>query len=132
MDDRRLEELNDLPAFSNGTAADTTPHQLSVVGRVRLPRVFTLKELQLLPTVSLTKDFQCLEGWSVKGIAWEGIRVTDVLHHARLTKDARWILFGSGTFTAVIDRETALRDNTILAMKKGGKKLTSAHGGPLK
>jgi DMSO/TMAO reductase YedYZ molybdopterin-dependent catalytic subunit len=125
-----LRELADLPVFSAGPK--TTTRQLSLEGHFQSPKVLTLQELRRLPKVGLTEDFRCLEGWVVRGVVWEGIRVADVLHLSGLLKDARWILFGSGEFTTVVDVKTASRGNTILAMRKSGKQLTKAHGGPLR
>lgn len=130
-DGRRLKEISDVPIFPRANAI-TRAQNLSVTGRVRFPRVFTLEELMRLPKVSLTEDFRCLEGWVVREVLWEGVSVASILRLAGLMKDARWVLFGSGEFTAVVDRETALRNNTILAMRKVGRKLTQAHGGPVR
>ncbi len=92
----------------------------------------SLNELEDLPTVKLTDDFKCLEGWVVSGVRWEGIPVSGVIGKMTLQPKMRWLLFGAGNFTCLMSRSQTMSETTILATKMNGRKLTPAHGGPLR
>lgn len=128
MNQGALRELQNLPAHQS--SPDSKGRKLAIGGLVRDPSVLTFDEVGKLPKVKLTEDFQCLEGWVVKDVLWEGVRISDLLQPAGLDRAARWVLFGAGEYTAVINLRIALRDTTILALKKSGRRLTRDQGGP--
>lgn len=90
--------------------------------------------IEKLPRVKLTEDFKCLEGWTVKGVVWEGISVSSILRdwEGKLNHSYPFFLFGSGDYTCVLGRRRAFQETTILATKMHGRKLTRARGGPLR
>lgn len=92
----------------------------------------SLKELENLPNVKLTDDFKCAEGWVVNGVCWEGIPVSSIIGKMKLPPKVRWLLFGSGNFTCKMSRRRAMKETTLLATRMNGRKMTPAHGGPLR
>jgi DMSO/TMAO reductase YedYZ molybdopterin-dependent catalytic subunit len=98
----------------------------------RRATTISLKELEGFPTTKLTDDFKCLEGWTVEGVRWEGIAVSNIISKMSLGPKKRWFLFGAENFTCLLSRRRALQKTTLLATKMNGRRLTSAHGGPLR
>ncbi|HZW56620.1 MAG TPA: molybdopterin-dependent oxidoreductase [Nitrososphaerales archaeon] len=94
--------------------------------------ILKIKNVERYPTAKLTEDFRCLEGWEVKGVAWEGVRVSSLLSEVNLSPKIRWVLFGSGEFTWQIKLGDALKDTTLLATKMNGSSISTVHGGPLR
>ena len=54
-------------------------YRLEVSGLVHHPLRLTLADLQSLPRVSLVRTFQCVTGWRVPDVHWEGVHLGDVL-----------------------------------------------------
>lgn len=106
--------------------------KLIVLGAVRKPTSVSLQRLHSLPRVKLSEDFRCLEGWVVKNVLWEGVPVKSILQDTGLKKSARFLLFRSGSFTYSMDLKKAMRITTLLALKKSGRWLTTARGGPIR
>ncbi|MDH2902147.1 MAG: molybdopterin-dependent oxidoreductase [archaeon] len=90
------------------------------------------KQLEEFPTIKLTDDFKCVEGWVVSGIRWEGIPVSSILSKMSLTPQVRWFLFGSGNFTCLLSKKRASEGTTLLATRMNGRRLTVPHGGPVR
>ncbi len=124
-------KLSDLPVFQNPKRA-SRGLKLFVDDAFRNPTIITFKQIKKFPTVKLTENFKCLEGWEVEGVVWEGVPVSSVLSMMKLNPRFQWLLFGSGNFTWQISMRTGRRKTTILATKMHGKELTSSHGGPLR
>jgi len=95
-------------------------------------RSLSYDDLLALPKVSLTDDFYCLEGWRVKDILWEGVKLSSVLDLAEPKVLARFVLLASDEFSVVLPIERALEETTILALRKGGIALDEFHGGPVR
>jgi DMSO/TMAO reductase YedYZ molybdopterin-dependent catalytic subunit len=128
-----LKILIDLPVYHlPRLKTKSNKWTLAVQGEVSRPLRITLEEIDNLPTIKLSQDFNCLEGWSVKNVLWEGVRASRVIDSAQLNANAKCILFGSGNYTTMLNLKTALDKTTILARKKFGKELTSSSGGPLR
>lgn len=101
-------------------------------GLVRQRLSLTCDDLERLPKVSLTEDFRCLEGWIVRGITWQGVRVSSILKLSELKPEAKGIMFMSGDYSTVLQTSKALEDTTILAAAKSGAILDDYHGGPVR
>lgn len=130
---KNQKEVDHLPVFPN-TERMSRDLRLFAGNERENPTIISLKDIEKLPKVKLTEDFKCLEGWMVKGVVWEGINVSSILRdwEKKLNHRASFFLFGSGDFTCELSRRKALRKATILATKMHGRKLTPAHGGPLR
>ena len=106
--------------------------KLIVQGDVEQPLKLSLKELRSFPTIKLSEDFRCLEGWTVKDVLWEGIPIPYITQATGAKKSSKFLLFRAGKYTYTMKMKTALENNAILALKQSGKWLTSTHGGPVR
>ncbi len=126
-----MELKDDLPKFSC-KPFDLKSWRLQVGGLANKVQSLAYEDLLALPGISLTDDFCCLEGWVVKDILWEGVRLSSVLNLAAPMPEARFVLLASEEFSVVLPIERALEETTILAMRKGGTALDEFHGGPVR
>lgn len=97
-------------------------------------RTFTFAELAALPQVAITKDFQCVTGWRVRGARWRGARLRDVLDAGGVDANAAAVVFGSfdGEYTESLTMRQARRDDVWVVWELEGKPLSRAHGGPVR
>lgn len=105
---------------------------LRVDGFVASPRTLSYEEVDRLPKVRMTEDFHCLTGRVTPNIEWEGVAVSDILRSVEMSEGAKYVLFGCGDYTTVLDMELAMRDNTIIALRRAGKAMTEETGGPFR
>lgn len=121
------------------------PYRLAVGGMVADPVELSYAELLALPRVSQTSDLHCVEGWSVKDIAWEGVRFSEIVRIARPLPGARYAVFHSLGETSSAPRGQghyieclpvgSLVDparECLLALAISGKPLPHDHGAPLR
>jgi hypothetical protein len=87
-----------------------------------------------LPRTQETRDFHCVEGWSVDHVGWEGVRVADLLSLAKPQAGGRFVTFHAygGTYSDSLTLAEAQAPETLLADSLDGKPLPPAHGGPLR
>jgi DMSO/TMAO reductase YedYZ molybdopterin-dependent catalytic subunit len=122
------------------TVTDSFPYisdshyRLRVTGLVDRPTTFTLDDLHAMPRTRLVKDFQCVTGWRVPDVHWEGVRLADVLDAAGLHPDARALEFDSydGLDTESLTLDQARRSDVIVAYRMLGAPITTEHGGPVR
>src|SRR5580658_8114462 len=50
-------------------------YRLKVSGLVEHPKTFSLDDLKAMPSTKLVKAFQCVTGWRVPDVHWEGVRL---------------------------------------------------------
>lgn len=124
-----MEIKPDLPEFSKRDF-DLKEWRLDVGGLAEQPRRLAYADLLALPKVSLTDDFRCLEGWVVKDVAWEGVKLSAVLALVAPKAEARYVLAAAGDFSVALPLARALEETTILALRKDGALLDAYHGGP--
>jgi DMSO/TMAO reductase YedYZ molybdopterin-dependent catalytic subunit len=119
-----------------GTFPEISPEQyrLEVTGLVDKPLVLTLADLQDMPRTKLVRDFQCVTGWRVDGVHWEGVRLGDVLDAAGVSPKARALTFDSydGADTESLTLEQARLPDVIVAYRMLGAPITTEHGGPVR
>ena len=70
-------------------------YRLKVSGLVAHPKTFTLADLQAMPVTSFTKAFQCVTGWRVPNVAWEGVLLSDLLSTVGVKPEAVALTFES-------------------------------------
>lgn len=105
---------------------------LRVRGHVRRELLLALEDILSLPTVSVTFDFRCLEGWVVEGVEWQGVRVRDILELAQPLEGARYVVYRAGDYSTALDLETSLAPTTIIAHSRRGVPMGVREGGPLR
>jgi DMSO/TMAO reductase YedYZ molybdopterin-dependent catalytic subunit len=109
-------------------------YQLTVKGLVDKPGTFSFADLQAMPQTHLTKDFQCVTGWRVPGVAWSGVALPDLLAAVGARSSAAAVLFTSldGTYTESLSMDQAMRRDVLVATSMLGGDVTEEHGGPVR
>lgn len=110
-------------------------YRLRLDGLVRRPLTLSLDDLRTkLPRVRLVRLFQCVTGWRVPAVHWEGVRLGDLLAVAGPTKQARAlrIYSGDGVYTESLSLVQAGLPDVIVADRMIGSDVTPAHGGPVR
>jgi DMSO/TMAO reductase YedYZ molybdopterin-dependent catalytic subunit len=115
---------------------DVPPEQwtVEVTGLVEQPLKIDHARWTSLPRVGYTRDFHCVEGWSVDGVGWAGVRVAEVLSLARPRPEGKFVTFVAygGTYADDLTMDEALGNETLLADTLEGKPLSPEHGGPVR
>ncbi len=109
-------------------------YRLKVSGLVERPRVFTLADLKAMPSSSFSQEFQCVTGWSVPNVAWEGVKLSDILDDAGVQHGATALSFESydGTDSESLTLYQAQFPDVIVAYRMLGAPVTTEHGGPVR
>ena len=120
-----------------GTLPSREPrdYSLRVDGLVARPSSFTFDDIATkLPQTTLHRDFQCVTGWRVHDVEWDGVRVREVLDRVEVHASATHLVLYSfdGTYTETLTLEQARRDDVLIAHSMEGSTLSSEHGGPVR
>ena len=109
-------------------------YRLKVSGLVDHPTTFTLAELQSMPKTSFTKAFQCVTGWRVPDVPWEGVKLSDLLDRVGVKSGAVAVSFDSydNADTESLTLEQAHLPDVIVAYSMLGAPVTTEHGGPVR
>jgi len=106
---------------------------LTIEGEVKKPIKLNWNNLLKLPTVESVSDFHCVEGWSVLGLKWEGIRFKHIVNIVRPEDTVKFVSFECADgYTTCLPLEELLGDNILLAYKLDGKHLEEEFGAPLR
>jgi DMSO/TMAO reductase YedYZ molybdopterin-dependent catalytic subunit len=113
---------------------DPSEYELTVGGAVDKPRTFTYEQLTQLPQTTMTRDVQCVTGWRVPDVAWQGVLVSDLLARAGVRSGARAVHFGSsdGIYTESLTMDQAMRPDVLIATSLNGETVSHDHGGPVR
>jgi DMSO/TMAO reductase YedYZ molybdopterin-dependent catalytic subunit len=108
--------------------------RLKVYGETqREPFELTFDELTLLPSVSITKDFNCVTRWTKQDIKWKGVPFTKIVELAKPTSMAKYVIFGSRDgYTTNVPLVECLKYDVIVAYELYGKEIPLVHGGPVR
>jgi DMSO/TMAO reductase YedYZ molybdopterin-dependent catalytic subunit len=111
-----------------------TDYRLEVSGLVDHPRILTLDDLEAMPSTSFSQEFQCVTGWTVPNVHWEGVKLSDILDEAGVKEGAVALSFESydGTDTESLTLEQARLPEVIVAYRMLGAPVTTPHGGPVR
>jgi DMSO/TMAO reductase YedYZ molybdopterin-dependent catalytic subunit len=109
-------------------------YRLKVTGLVDHPLDLTLDDLEAMPATKLVKDFQCVTGWRVPEVHWEGVKLADVLDAAGVQSGAGGLNFESydGADTESLTLDQAHLPDVIVAYRMLGAPVTTEHGGPVR
>jgi DMSO/TMAO reductase YedYZ molybdopterin-dependent catalytic subunit len=109
-------------------------YRLTVGGLVDRPATLTLPDLRAMPQARLVRDFQCVTGWRVPGVAWAGVRLADLLDRVGVQPSATAVRFTSfdGAYTESLTLAQARRPDVLVALEMLGKPVTRDHGGPVR
>jgi DMSO/TMAO reductase YedYZ molybdopterin-dependent catalytic subunit len=109
-------------------------YRLSVTGSVGRELTLSVADLKDMPRTQLTADFQCVTGWRVRDVRWEGVRLADLLDTARADGDQRAVTFVSydGVYTESLTMEQARRPDVLVVDTLDGDPIGRSHGGPVR
>jgi DMSO/TMAO reductase YedYZ molybdopterin-dependent catalytic subunit len=109
-------------------------YRLQVTGLVERPLNLTLADLEAMPSTRLVKNFQCVTGWRVPEVHWQGVKLSDVLDAAGVHPSAGALAFDSydGADTESLTLDQARLDDVIVAYRMLGAPITTEHGGPVR
>ncbi len=118
------------------TTAQATDYTLEIRGHgIAQPVTLDLTQLRAMPQHRATLPIACVEGWSASR-EWEGIRVRDLLIHARVdgTRPVRIesLQQHRSYRTSFVDVDQVGDPDTLLALKVNGETLALDHGYPLR
>ena len=127
-------------AFPVRTAEDDQPDvplsqwTLRVDGLVARPLTVDAAAWARLSRSAETRDFYCVEGWSVDKVRWAGVRLSDLLHDAGPLPAATFVTFHAlgGTYSDSLTLAESLDPEVMLADTLDGAPLPHEHGGPLR
>jgi DMSO/TMAO reductase YedYZ molybdopterin-dependent catalytic subunit len=109
-------------------------YRLSVGGNVDRELTLTTGDLLAMPRTRLTSDFQCVTGWRVPSVPWEGVRLSVLLDRAGVQPGQTAVSFRSydGTYTESLTMAQARRADVLVADRLYGKPIGRDHGGPVR
>jgi DMSO/TMAO reductase YedYZ molybdopterin-dependent catalytic subunit len=98
------------------------------------PLSLSIEDLRAMHRTHLVHTFQCVTGWTVPDVHWEGVLLRDVLERAGLQRGATAIrLFsGDGAYTESLTLPQARRPDVLVADRMIGNEVTTQHGGPVR
>jgi DMSO/TMAO reductase YedYZ molybdopterin-dependent catalytic subunit len=122
------------------TVTDSFPYRppesyrLQVTGNVAHELALTTSDLRSRRRTALRADFQCVTGWRVRDVHWEGVRLADLLDEASPDVDQTAVQFVSydGTYTESLTMAQARRPDVLVADTLDGQPIGRAHGGPVR
>ena len=137
----------------NGVPAiDPARHRLVVHGLVKRPLIFTVKELERLPSTSRIAFLECSgntwDGWreaqdvtvqDIYGLTstseWTGVRLSTLLEAVGVQGEAKWML-AEGSDAAGLDRSVPLTEEVLneamICYGQNGEALRPEQGYPLR
>jgi DMSO/TMAO reductase YedYZ molybdopterin-dependent catalytic subunit len=109
-------------------------YRLEVSGLVHNPHTFTLEDLKAMPATSFVQEFQCVTGWTVSDVHWEGVKLSDILDNAGVKEGAVALSFESydGADSESLTLDQARLPDIIVAYRMLGAPVTTEHGGPVR
>jgi DMSO/TMAO reductase YedYZ molybdopterin-dependent catalytic subunit len=108
--------------------------RLEVSGLVERPMTFTMDDLEAMPATTFKKTFQCVTGWRVPDVEWQGVQLSHILKKVGVKPGAVALTFESydraDTESLTIDQ--AHLPDVIVAYQMLGAPVTTEHGGPVR
>jgi len=123
-----VQRLESLPVHPYPEPAED--YRLEVGGLVARPMSLTAEDLAAMPQEEIFDEFACLEGWTVPGLRWRGVRMREVLERAGADRDAGWVQASVGGFSLPLPMAEARE--SLLALALNGEPIPQAHGAPVR
>lgn len=109
-------------------------YRLTVQGLVDRKTVLTFDELAAMPKTHLVRDFQCVTGWRVPNVPWQGVRLSAILAAAGVKPQAKALRFVSfdGAYTESLTLDQAQNPDMLVALRMLNGPVSHNHGGPVR
>lgn len=122
---------------------DLTNWRFTLSGLVEEPITWTWDEFKTLPRTRVFADMHCVTRWSRLGNVWEGVSTREIVKHAKVKSDAKFVLVsaydkgfsfsgGAQPWTTNLPLEYFLDEDCLLADTHDGDPISLEHGGPLR
>ena len=106
---------------------------LAIEGEVKNSLRLSWEDFLEQSKVESTSDFHCVEGWSVLGLLWEGVKFQQIMDLAEPKASAKFVIFECADgYTTSLPIQELMKDNVILAYKVNGEYLEVGTGAPLR
>jgi DMSO/TMAO reductase YedYZ molybdopterin-dependent catalytic subunit len=121
---------------SDGAFPDVSNEEFRLVvdGMVDTPLSLRYSDLEAMPPTRLVKTFQCVTGWRVPNVHWQGVALSEILDRAGVQSGATALRFFSydNFDTESLTLPQARRSDVIAAYSMLGAPVTREHGGPVR
>jgi DMSO/TMAO reductase YedYZ molybdopterin-dependent catalytic subunit len=109
-------------------------YRLRVTGLVQTPLTLSMTDLAARPRATVVRDFQCVTGWRVPKVRWQGVTLASLIESAGPLPSATAVLFRSfdGVYTESLTMRQAMRSDVLVADTFGNGAVPSEHGGPVR
>jgi DMSO/TMAO reductase YedYZ molybdopterin-dependent catalytic subunit len=109
-------------------------YRLKVTGLVDAPLDLSFADLIAMPPTTLVKDFQCVTGWRVPKVQWQGVKLADLLDAAGVQSRAKALRFISfdGEYSESLTIAQARQADVMVAYEMEHKPVSAMHGGPVR
>jgi DMSO/TMAO reductase YedYZ molybdopterin-dependent catalytic subunit len=109
-------------------------YRLTVDGLVDQPLTLSYSDLLTRPSTRLVRDFQCVTGWRVNSVHWQGVLLSTLLDEAGVQGRGTALHFESfdGEYTESLTLAEARRPDVIVAYNMLGGPISRDHGGPVR
>lgn len=112
---------------------DLKDYRLLIDGEVEQPLTLGWDDVLKIPKSESISDFHCVEGWSVIGLKWEGIKFKTILSLAKIKETAKFVTFECADgYTTSLTLDELSGDDMLLAYKLNGEQLEVGYGFPLR
>jgi len=112
---------------------DLADYRLRIHGAAASSLDLSWEDILALPRATIVRDFHCVTFWSVRDVAWEGLRVRDLLDRVVPDPEARWVLVrGRDGYSTSVPIEDFSRPDNLFAYRMNGAPILPEHGHPLR
>ncbi|MFG2823030.1 molybdopterin-dependent oxidoreductase [Kitasatospora sp. NPDC048365] len=109
-------------------------YTLTVDGLVERPASHSFAALQAMEQTRIVHDVQCVTGWRVPSVPFEGVRLSTLLDAAGVRPEATAVRFTcfDGSYSESLTLEQARRDDVLVALRMEDRPVGHQHGGPVR
>lgn len=106
---------------------------LTIDGEVANPVKLSWEDFLALPSVVSISDFHCVEGWSVLGCKWTGVRISEIEQLVKPLALANSVTFEcADSYKTSLYRGELVNEDVLLAYKLNGQPLEEGLGFPVR
>jgi DMSO/TMAO reductase YedYZ molybdopterin-dependent catalytic subunit len=116
-------------------ATSNQPWSLEIKGAVAKPLQFSLQQLGDLPQTEVSLDIHCVTRWSMLDVTIKGVLLAEILKLASPTSSAKFLSFiarSDRLHSSSLSIDTAIEQQTLIALQVNGEPLEPGHGGPIR
>lgn len=124
--------MSDLKTVEDAPDVSPDEWELTLSGAVETPVSLAYEKLTSYDLVTVTDDFECLEGWVAEDLTWRGVWVDKLLERAGPTVEEGYGLVRAIDGGYACSFELGRLGAGLLAVELDGEPLPAEHGGPVR